>query len=53
MESLNGVGGGGLGRQRGTSQVGTIGCCVATNKIYFKVWVHNVSDNLYDPGKKI
>jgi hypothetical protein len=41
------------GGQRGTSQVGTIWCCVATNKIYFKVCVYNVPDNLYDRGKKM
>jgi hypothetical protein len=40
LNQVWGGGGGGLGRQRGTVQVGKFRRCVATNKICFKVSVY-------------
>ncbi len=44
---------GGFGEAKKNKSVGNLEYCVATNKIYFIARVYNVSDNLYDRGKKM
>ncbi len=43
----------GSGEAKRNKSVGTLGYCLATNKVYFMVRVYNFHDNLYDRGKKM
>jgi hypothetical protein len=56
MESLNGVGEGGGGGEAKRNKLGRNHWMLRghySNKIYFKVCVYYVPDNLYDRGKKM